>query len=143
MELTMTNDFFFELALDIPYTDMIQLVTNSLKDEGFGVLTEIDVKTTMKTKLGEDFRPYTILGACNPPLAHKALSSMAEIGLLLPCNITVEAADNGGSITRFLDPRFMVSVGDLDKSNVLVEVANEAFKKLERVAKKISETKIS
>jgi uncharacterized protein (DUF302 family) len=135
----MTFSFFFEIAIDIPYTDMIQLVTDSLKDEGFGVLTEIDVKTTMKTKLGKDFRPYTILGACNPPLAHRALSSMPEIGLLLPCNITVEAADDGSSVTRFLDPRFMVSVGDLDKNNELVEVANEAFIKLERVAKKISE----
>jgi uncharacterized protein (DUF302 family) len=139
MESIMTFSFFFEIAIDIPYTDMIQLVTDSLKDEGFGVLTEIDVKTTMKTKLGKDFRPYTILGACNPPLAHRALSTMPEIGLLLPCNITVEAADDGSSVTRFLDPRFMVSVGDLDKNNELVEVANEAFIKLERVAKKISE----
>jgi uncharacterized protein (DUF302 family) len=135
----MKKDFSFEIILDLPYDDAIQLVTNSLKVEGFGVLTEIDVKSTMKVKLGEDFRPYAILGACNPPLAHKALSSVPEIGLLLPCNITVEATDCGGSIIRILDPRIMVSVGNLEKNKVLVEVANEAYQKLERVAKMLTE----
>ena len=135
----MKTDFSFDVCLDLPYEDAILLVTESLKIEGFGVLTEINVKSTMKAKLGEDFRPYAILGACNPPLALKALSSAPEIGLLLPCNITVEATDEGGSIIRFLNPRIMASIGDLDKNKVLVDVANEAFLKLERVAKKLTE----
>jgi uncharacterized protein (DUF302 family) len=75
--------------LDIPYEEAVEAVTGALKDAGFGVLTEIDVKSTLKKKLDADFRRYIILGACNPPLAHEALSTELEIGLLLPCNVIV------------------------------------------------------
>jgi uncharacterized protein (DUF302 family) len=105
-----------------------------LKNEGFGVLTEINVKSTLKKKLDQDFRPYVILGACNPPLAHQALLSAPEIGLLLPCNVTVEQADDGGSLVRLLDPKIMVQVGEMAKNKALVDVANQAHDKLKRVA---------
>ena len=127
-------DFGIEVKLSMPYEQAIEAVTTALKNEGFGVLTEIDVKATLKKKIDQDFRPYTILGACNPPLAHKALSAVPEIGMLLPCNVTVEATDSGGSIVRFLDPKIMVSVGDLGKNTALVEVANAAHDKLKKAA---------
>jgi uncharacterized protein (DUF302 family) len=131
------NEFSFEVHLKIPYKDTILHVEKSLKEEGFGVLTEIDVKSTMKTKLDKDFRQYSILGACNPPLAHKALSTLPEIGLLLPCNITVEEAAGESSIIRFLDPKIMISFGKLNQNATLVEVAEEAYQKLARVAKSL------
>jgi uncharacterized protein (DUF302 family) len=116
------------------YPEAIEAVTSALKTEGFGVLTEIDVKATLKSKLNEDFRPYAILGACNPALAHKALSNDPDIGMLLPCNITVETSSENESIVRILDPKFMVSVGNMSGNKTLVEVANEASAKLSRVA---------
>ncbi len=90
----------------------MEKVIAALKEEGFGVLTRIDVRATLKEKLGEDFRPYVILGACNPPLAHRALSQDAVAGLLLPCNVTVEEDPAGGSIARIANPEMMMTVGD-------------------------------
>ncbi|MCJ7703662.1 MAG: DUF302 domain-containing protein [Anaerolineales bacterium] len=129
------NEIGFQVFLDQPYENAIQSVTQALKSVGFGVLTHIDVKATLKAKLDEDFRPYAILGACNPILAHKALSTMPEIGMLLPCNVTVEAAAGGGSVVRILDPKIMVSVGKMADNHILVEVANEAYQKLTQVVK--------
>ena len=100
----------------VSYTDAITRITASLKTEGFGVLTEIDVTATLKKKIDVDFgRPYMILGACNPQLAHAALGSKPEIGLFLPCNVTVEAAEDeiGGSIVRFMNPAMMTQMGEL------------------------------
>ncbi len=113
-------------------------VTEALKAEGFGVLTEIDVKETLKKKLGVDFRRYKILGACNPPLAHRALSTSPEVGLLLPCNVTVAEADpvsaNGaaGNWTEvsLIDPLAMLGVVP---NPDLQPIAEEAKKKLDRV----------
>ena len=123
----------FQVNLDQPYEQAIQSVTQALKTEGFGVLTHIDIKSTLRAKLDKDFRPYAILGACNPLLAHKALSNMPEIGMLLPCNVTVESAEGGSSIVRILDPKIMVSVGNMADNPILVEVANEAHQKLTQV----------
>ncbi len=123
----------FEVKLTEPYAEAIETVTAALKSEGFGVLTRIDVHATLKEKLGADFRPYSILGACNPTLAHRALSHYAEAGLLLPCNVTVEA-DGSGAMVRIADPDVMLSVGGMDQDPALRSVATEARVRLSRVA---------
>jgi uncharacterized protein (DUF302 family) len=131
----MSNEIGFEIYLDRPYTEALDAVTEALKDQGFGVLTKIDVKATLKEKLDQEFRPYAILGACNPPLAHKALSTEPSIGLMLPCNVTVEAQGEDQSIVRILNPKIMMGVGDLSKNQELTSVADEAYARLNRVSK--------
>jgi uncharacterized protein (DUF302 family) len=133
------DKFGIEVRLMKSYHEAIESVTSALKTEGFGVLTEIDVKATIKSKLNENFRPYAILGACNPSLALKALSNVPEIGMLLPCNITVEAASERETIVRILNPKIMLSVGNLIENEALVEVANEAYAKLLRVSNLLNE----
>jgi len=91
-------------VLDISYEDALEKVPAALKTEGFGVLTEIDVKATLKKKLDVDFRKYKILGACNPPLAHKALSAELDVGVLLPCNVVVWENDEGKTTIAAMDP---------------------------------------
>ena len=132
------NEIGMEVTISQPYENAINLVKSALRDEGFGVLTEIDVKATMKTKLNKDFRPYAILGACNPPLAYRALNSKPEIGLLLPCNVTIESIDSRASIIRFLDPKIMVTLGDMGENTALAEVATEAQESLKRVIESLS-----
>ncbi len=129
----------FEIKLNQPYLSSLNKVTAALKNEGFGVLTEIDVQSTLKEKLGESFRQYTILGACNPPLAHKALSHDGVVGLLLPCNVTVEADGETRSIIRIINPEVMMTVGELHNDDVIREIALEARSRLERVAQSIME----
>ena len=130
----MSAEIGFEVHLDHPYDQAMELTKAALKNEGFGVLTSIDVRATMHEKLGEDFRPYTILGACNPPLAHRALSQDAVAGLLLPCNVTVEADGSSASIVRIANPETILAVGSLEQNPELAAVAEEARIKLERVA---------
>ncbi len=115
---------------DIPYDDAVARTTQALKAEGFGVLTTIDVKATMKEKLDVDFRPYVILGACNPPLAHKALSAERLIGLLLPCNVVVMESDDGGSVVSAFKPTEGFSLVENDGVQPL---AREVEERLERV----------
>lgn len=124
----------FEVKLPAAYDAAVAQVTAALKAEGFGVLTTIDVAATLKTKIGADFRPYAILGACNPQLAHRALQRSADVGLMLPCNVTVEADPAGGSIVRIANPDMMLGVGDLARDAELRGVAAEARARLERVA---------
>jgi len=131
----MAEPLAFEVRLSEPYDKAIEKVTAALKTEGFGILTRIDVHTTLKEKLGAGFRPYAILGACNPPLAHRALEREARVGLLLPCNVTVEAGPEGGSIVRIGNPEVLLNVGGLGGDAVLGEVAVEVRARLERVAK--------
>ena len=135
----MTQPIAFEVELDVPYEAAVNAVSATLKSEGFGILTTIDVKATLKQKLNEDFRPYVILGACNPPLAHRALSHEARLGLLLPCNVTVEATNAGGSIVRIGDPEALLKVGDLDQNPIVREVAAEARGRLQRVAQSLEQ----
>ena len=106
-------------------------VTETLKDEGFGVLTEIDVKDTLKKKIDVDFRPYRILGACNPPLAHEALKAMPDVGLLLPCNVVLDQVDEGLVEVTFLDPRIMMNIVNDPKIN---KISEDASARLERAA---------
>jgi len=113
------------------YQTALERVTAALKVEGFGVLTEIDVKETLKNKLDVDFRPYKILGACNPPLAYRALSAAPEVGLLLPCNVTVSMADDGLVDVSLVDPLAMLGVVENEE---LAAVAQEARQRLERVS---------
>ncbi len=115
--------------LPVSYDEAVDKVTAALKSEGFGILTEIDVKSTLKKKLDADFRHYVILGACNPPLAHRALHTELEIGLLLPCNVIVYEED-GGSVVSILDPISMLGVVENPE---LDPVAREAQTRLQRV----------
>jgi uncharacterized protein (DUF302 family) len=123
----------FSKSIDLPFSDAIDKVTEELKKEGFGVLTTIDVKETLKKKIDVDFKNYTILGACNPPLAHRALQTEEEIGLLLPCNVIVYEKDNKSVVSVF-DPSLMSKV--VENEN-LTPVAEEVREKLQRVFNKI------
>ncbi len=95
--------YHFTTTLDVSFDEAIEITTAALKEKGFGVLTTIDVKKTLKEKIDADFRPYTILGACNPNYAHQALLSEAKIGTMLPCNVIVEATENGIEVSA-VDP---------------------------------------
>lgn len=117
--------------LNTTYDAALARVTEALKTEGFGVLTEIDVQATLKQKLGVNFRPYRILGACNPPLAHRALTIAPEVGLLLPCNVTVSLAADGMVEVSLVDPLAMLGVV---ANPALQPIAAEARARLERVA---------
>jgi uncharacterized protein (DUF302 family) len=109
-----------EKRLSIGYDEAVDSITATLKEEGFGVLTSIDVKATLKAKLNADFKRYVILGACNPKLAFQALSAENDVGLLLPCNVVVYEAD-GGSVVAAIDPEVMLSVAGRDDLKPLAE----------------------
>lgn len=116
--------------VNLSYEDALVKVTEELQKEGFGVLTEIDVKATMKKKLDVDFNKYKILGACNPPLAHKALTAEPEIGLLLPCNVVVFEDDNGKTNVAAIDARAMMSVVGREDVVVLADEVNTKLRKV-------------
>ena len=123
----------YEVTINAPYDQALKRVIDALEVEGFGVLTRIDVHDAFKEKLGVEFRNYSILGACNPSLAHKALSSRPDAGLMLPCNVIVEEID-GGTLVRIIDPAAMLQAGGLAGDPVLEEVGGEAERRLKRVA---------
>ncbi len=120
----------FSTTLSGSFDDAIVKVTEELSKEGFGVLTEINVKAVMKKKLDIDKRPYTILGACNPVLADKAISADADIGLLLPCNVLVREEEDGSIVVAFMDPAVVLNLVDKEGIN---ELAAEVKARLERV----------
>ena len=126
----MTTRYGFGREVGVDFDAARARVVEELKKEGFGVLTEIDVKATMKQKLNADMRPYSILGACNPALAHRALTADPQIGLLLPCNVVVREDDVGTVHVEFMDPGAVLQL--VDKAEV-TSLANEVKKRLERV----------
>ena len=130
----MKTTYGFGAHLDLPYEEAVPRVKEALKAEGFGVLTEIDVRKTMREKLGAEMEPYLILGACNPPLAHRALQAEPDIGLLLPCNVVVRA-DGTGSRVDVADPQAMLGIVG---SAQLSAVADEAKQRLQRVVAALS-----
>ena len=126
-----TSQYGTRVHLDVPYEVAVEQTTAALKAEGFGVLTTIDVRATLKQKLDVDFRRYVILGACNPPLAHRALTTELELGLLLPCNVIVYEDDSGaGSVVAAVDPHVMLATG---VNPDLLPVADEVAARLGRV----------
>lgn len=132
--MNQVKSYAYQAKLNLPYEQAVQKVTEALKEQSFGILTEIDVQATLKQKLDVDFRKYVILGACNPPLAHRALTTELEIGLLLPCNVIVYEAD-GGSVVSIQDPIAMLSVAG---NPGLDPIANEARERLQQVIAAIS-----
>ncbi len=125
----MKTSYGFGTTLPVPYEEAIPRVTEALKAEGFGVLTEIDVRRTLREKLGAEMEPYIILGACNPSLAHRALEQEPDIGLLLPCNVVVRT-EGQGSRVEVADPQVMLGIVGNKELNA---VAEEAQKRLQRV----------
>lgn len=134
MATQMHSSYGFGTTVSLPFDEAIARVTEALKAEGFGVLTSIDVKATMKNKLNVDFEQYTILGACNPPLAHHALTIEPEVGLLLPCNVVVRempvAGDRPQTRIEIADPVAMLGIVQRPE---MQDLATEAKARLQRV----------
>ena len=128
----------FSTVLDTTFENGVSWVTEALKDEGFGVLTEIDVKETLKKKLDKDFRKYVILGACNPPYAYRSLNVDLSVGLLLPCNVIVYETDDQKAHISAINPVIALEVIQNDD---LGELAEEVSEKLKRVIDRVREMK--
>jgi len=131
------KEYAFTTVLNISYEDAISKVTDALKEEGFGILTEIDVKATLKKKLDVDFRKYVILGACNPPYAYRTLKADLDVGLLLPCNVIVYETDDKKACISAINP---ISALEVIKNEELRKIAEEVTSKLRRVVDKVSKS---
>ena len=127
------HSYGFGKQVSLPYAQAVEATRAALKEQGFGVLTEIDIKQTMKEKREADFMPYLILGACNPPLAERALRAELEIGLLLPCNVIIYAAEQGeGSVVKAMDPEVALGiVGNAELAKVALEAKSRLQKALD------------
>jgi uncharacterized protein (DUF302 family) len=130
--------YAFSAVLNTTYEDAVSRVRNVLKEEGFGVLTEIDVKDTLKKKLNKEFRKYIILGACNPPYAYQALEADLDVGLLLPCNVIVYETDNKKAYVAAINP---VSALETIKSPALEKIARQVTEKIRRVVAQVAQTR--
>ena len=127
--------YAFHTVLDASYEDAIVRVKNALKEEGFGVLTEIDVKETLKKKLDKEFRNYVILGACNPPFAYRSLNADLDVGLLLPCNVIVYETNDGKAYIAAINP---ISALQVIQNQELRNIAGEVAEKLKRTVEKVT-----
>jgi len=122
--------YYYSKTLDLSFEDAIDKTTEALSEEGFGVLTEIDIKATLKKKLDVDFKKYQILGACNPPLAHKALSAEDHIGLMLPCNVIVQEHENGEVEVSAVDPIASMQAIENDELGEIAQEVRDLLKKV-------------
>lgn len=128
------TSYAFSKSLNTPFENTLEKVTQDLQKEGFGILTEIDVKETLKKKLDVDFRKYKILGACNPPYAHQALQNEEQIGLMLPCNIIVYESDHGETVVAAIDPiASMMAVENENLGKIAVEIQAKLKKVIENL----------
>jgi uncharacterized protein (DUF302 family) len=134
----MSDTFSIDVKVNGTHDEVVEKVTAALATEGFGVLTSIDVKATLKKKIDVDFRAYSILGACNPGLAHQALSARADVGLMLPCNVTVEENGDGTCTVRFIDPNAMMTFQALGQDETLASLGAQAGEKIARAAKSLA-----
>ncbi|HLH71802.1 MAG TPA: DUF302 domain-containing protein [Chloroflexota bacterium] len=134
MATPVRHHYGFGTRVSLPFEVAVEKTKAALKEQGFGVLTEIDVKKTLKEKLNADFRPYRILGACNPPLAHRALSAELGVGLLLPCNVVVYE-DGDGSVVEAMDPEAALGVVG---NSALEPIARAAREKLQNAISSLS-----
>ena len=134
----MSKELGFNVELPLPFEAAVPRVREALKQEGFGVLTEIDLRATFREKLGREFRPYMILGACNPPIAFSAVSADPSVGLLLPCNVTVEWLAEGRSGVRLTNPEALLSTVVSEGTRELTSVARDARERMVRVAESLA-----
>lgn len=132
----MNNSLVFETQLPLPYNRAINEVEDAFKQEGFGIITQIDAQATFKEKLNEEFRPFGIFGVCKPSFAHRLLKVEPKMGLLLPCKVTVEAAEDDESIVRIINPRILVILGIGDDPEI-EQVAQEAEASIRRVVQRL------
>lgn len=135
----MSASISFDIYLKEPYDQAVDRTIEALKMEGFGILTRINLHDAFQEKLGVEFRRYAILGACNPSLAHRATTAVPEVGLFLPCNVTVESTADDGSLVRIVNPNEMMKAGGFDEDNEVAAVGAEAFERLRRVADALAE----
>ena len=133
----MSQALGFEVELVMPFEASIERVKDALKEEGFGVLSEIDLRAAFQEKLGKEFRPYTILGACNPPLAYAAVTADPSVGLLLPCNVTVESAGEARTIVRLTDPEVMLGGLGANIPGEVAAVAKDARARMVRATESL------
>lgn len=131
------KNYAFSTVLDMTYEDAVSKVTDALREEGFGVLTEIDVKATLKKKLDKEFRKYVILGACNPPYAYRSLEADLDVGLLLPCNVIVYETDDKTAYVAAINPVFAL---EIIQSQELKNIAEEVAGKLKRVIEQVAQS---
>jgi len=129
----MTKDLGFDIELASGFSEAIGQVKDALQQEGFGILTEIDLQTAFREKLGREFRPYLILGACNPPLAFSAINADPAVGLLLPCNVTIESIGEHRTMVRLTNPEALLATASLEPSSEMASVARDASDRMSRV----------
>lgn len=136
----MGKDLGFEIELQSGFRAAVSQVKDALKHEGFGILTEIDLQAAFREKLGREFRQYVILGACNPPLAFSAINADPAVGLLLPCNVTVESVGEKRTMVRLTNPEVLLATAALGASPELASVARDASERMARVTSTLKQT---
>lgn len=130
----MSQSLGTDIQLSAPFRDAVDRVKDALKQEGFGIITEIDLQAAFREKLGRESRPYLILGACNPSLAFAAIEADPAVGLLLPCNVTVESLGETRTIVRLTNPAALLATAAIGSSPDLARVAQDAGERMSRVA---------